>query len=69
MMSGMKMSATIEDWELRRPFRIAGAEWLSSPTLLVEVEADGHRGRGEAKRWPRVSDRRWNSRWTEELGL
>ena len=49
MMSRMKLTATIEDWELLRPFRIAGAEWLSSPTLLVELEADGHRGRGEAQ--------------------
>ena len=45
----MKLSLRLEDWALRRPFRIAGAQWRSSPTLLVELESDGYVGRGEAQ--------------------
>jgi L-alanine-DL-glutamate epimerase-like enolase superfamily enzyme len=45
----MKLNVTVEDWKLRQPFRIARGEWLSSPTLLVELEADGYVGRGEAQ--------------------
>jgi L-alanine-DL-glutamate epimerase-like enolase superfamily enzyme len=45
----MQFSAHIEDWELAQPFRISGHEWLSSPTLVVELAEDGHIGRGEAQ--------------------
>ena len=43
----MKLSLSIEEWELRRPFRIAGAEWLTSPTVLVELEDLGFCAKGE----------------------
>jgi len=45
----MKISAHLEDWELTQPFRISGAEWLTSPGLVVQVAEDGHVGRGEAQ--------------------
>ncbi len=45
----MKLSACIEDWKLRQTFRIAGEAWDSSPTLAVQLEANGKVGRGEAQ--------------------
>jgi L-alanine-DL-glutamate epimerase-like enolase superfamily enzyme len=45
----MKLSAHIEDWELKQPFRISGGEWRTSPTLVVQLEAGGCVGRGEAQ--------------------
>jgi L-alanine-DL-glutamate epimerase-like enolase superfamily enzyme len=45
----IRFSAHLEDWELRRPFRIAGAEWRSSPTLVVQLESGGVTGQGEAQ--------------------
>jgi L-alanine-DL-glutamate epimerase-like enolase superfamily enzyme len=45
----MKISAHLEDWELVQPFRISGMEWITSPTLVVQVEEDGFIGRGEAQ--------------------
>lgn len=45
----MKISAHLEDWELVQPFRISGMEWLTSPTLVVQLEEDGFVGRGEAQ--------------------
>ena len=45
----MKISAHLEDWELTQPFRISGAEWLTSAGLVVQIAEDGHVGRGEAQ--------------------
>jgi L-alanine-DL-glutamate epimerase-like enolase superfamily enzyme len=45
----MKICAHLEDWELVQPFRISGMEWITSPTLVVQVEEDGVVGRGEAQ--------------------
>jgi L-alanine-DL-glutamate epimerase-like enolase superfamily enzyme len=45
----MNISLHLQDWELTTPFRISGHEWITSPTLAVQVERDGHYGRGEAQ--------------------
>jgi len=45
----MKISAHLEDWELTQPFRISGHEWLTSPTLVVQLSEYGFVGRGEAQ--------------------
>ncbi len=45
----MRFSAHLEDWKLSQPFRISGAEWLSSPTLVVQLQDGDHVGRGEAQ--------------------
>ena len=45
----MKISAHLEDWELIQPFRISGMEWITSPTLVVQLARDGFLGRGEAQ--------------------
>ena len=45
----MELSIHIADWELIQPFRIANAEWTSSPCLVVQLSEDGHIGRGEAQ--------------------
>ena len=45
----MKICAHLEDWELVHPFRISGMEWITSPTLVVQLEEDGFVGRGEAQ--------------------
>jgi L-alanine-DL-glutamate epimerase-like enolase superfamily enzyme len=45
----MKFSAHLEDWELKQPFRISGAEWLTSPGLVVQLSEGGYLGRGEAQ--------------------
>jgi len=45
----MKICAHLEDWELIQPFRISGNEWITSPTLVVQLEEDGFAGRGEAQ--------------------
>jgi L-alanine-DL-glutamate epimerase-like enolase superfamily enzyme len=45
----MKISAHLEDWELIQPFRISGGEWITSPTLVVQLARDGFVGRGEAQ--------------------
>ena len=45
----MKFSAHLENWELTEPFRIAGSEWRSSASLVVQLSEDGHTGRGEAQ--------------------
>jgi L-alanine-DL-glutamate epimerase-like enolase superfamily enzyme len=45
----MKMSMHIEEWELIQPFRIAGAEWINSRGIVVQLAEDGCLGRGEAQ--------------------
>jgi len=45
----MKFSAHLESWDLVQPFRISGAEWLSSSGLVVQLAEDGCVGRGEAQ--------------------
>ena len=45
----MKLSAHIEEWDLKRPFRISGQEMLSSPSVVIQVEAEGFYGRGEGQ--------------------
>jgi len=45
----MKLSAHLENWELKQPFRISGAEWLTSNGLVVQLSEDGFLGRGEAQ--------------------
>ena len=45
----MRLSAHLEDWELIQPFRITGGEWITSPTLVVQLAEDGCVGRGEAQ--------------------
>ena len=45
----MKMSMHIEEWELIQPFRIAGAEWIDSRGIVVQLAEDGYLGRGEAQ--------------------
>ena len=45
----MKVSLHLEDWELVQPFRISGHEWITSPTLVVELTYGDFIGRGEAQ--------------------
>ena len=45
----MKICLHLEDWELVQPFRISGMEWVTSPTLVVQLSQDGCVGRGEAQ--------------------
>ncbi len=45
----MKLSAHIEEWEMRQPFRITGSEWTHSRCLVVHIAEGGHVGRGEAQ--------------------
>ena len=45
----MKFSAHLENWELTEPFRIAGSEWRSSASLVVQLSEGSHVGRGEAQ--------------------
>jgi len=45
----MKLSVHIEEWEMVQPFRIAGSEWTHSRSIVVQLAADGHLGRGEAQ--------------------
>lgn len=44
----MKMKLQIEPLEMLAPFRISGYVFTESPVLLVTLEDQGHRGRGEA---------------------
>jgi len=44
----MKLSAHIEDWELKAPFRIAGTEWRTATVLVVQLQDGKYEGRGEA---------------------
>lgn len=45
----MKLSAHIEDWELKQPFRIAGKEWRTSTALVVQLSDEKFVGRGEGQ--------------------
>ena len=45
----MHFSAHIEDWELKQPFRIAGMEWKTTRSVVVQLADSGHIGRGEAQ--------------------
>ena len=45
----MNFSAHIEEWEMKQPFRIAGVEWINTRSLVVQLSAGGHIGRGEAQ--------------------
>ena len=45
----MQFSVHLEDWELIQPFRISGAEWITSPGLVVQISNEGFIGRGEAQ--------------------
>lgn len=45
----MDFSIHIADWELTRPFRISGFEWINSRCLVVQLSEDGYVGRGEAQ--------------------
>ncbi len=45
----MNFSVHIEDWEMKTPFRIAGAEWCSSKSIVVQISDGAHLGRGEAQ--------------------
>ena len=45
----MKITLHRETWDLKIPFRIANGEWLEIECLIVELEADGYEGRGEAQ--------------------
>ena len=44
----MKLSVRAERWEMVGPFRISGETFTHAELAVVEVEADGARGRGEA---------------------
>jgi len=44
-----RMSVHLEAWELKEPFRISGAEWISSRGIVVHLEKNGFLGRGEAQ--------------------
>ena len=45
----MELSAHIEDWELKQPFRIAGKEWRTSTALVVQLSDEKFVGRGEGQ--------------------
>jgi L-alanine-DL-glutamate epimerase-like enolase superfamily enzyme len=45
----VKLSAHIEDWELKQPFRITGKEWRMSTALVIEFSDGKFLGRGEGQ--------------------
>jgi len=45
----MKFSVHIEDWEMTTPFRIAGVEWRTTKSVIVQISDGKHLGRGEAQ--------------------
>lgn len=47
-MTGTTLRATLEEWELQRPFYITGHRWDILATLRVTVEREGCEGQGEA---------------------
>ena len=42
-----KLSLHSESWQIRTPFRIAGATWEKAQLVVCEIEQDGEVGRGE----------------------
>jgi len=44
----LKLKLEIERWPLTTPFRIAGHVWEFCEVLVVDLESEGYRGRGEA---------------------
>jgi L-alanine-DL-glutamate epimerase-like enolase superfamily enzyme len=46
--SRRRLTATTESWAFREPFTITGYTFTSSDLLLVSIEQNGSRGRGEA---------------------
>lgn len=47
-MTMLTVTAEIESWALRRPFRISGHVFETSDVLVVTARRGGHEGRGEA---------------------
>lgn len=45
----MKMTAQIDEWELKSPLRISEKEFLITRSLVVTISAGGARGRGEGQ--------------------
>ncbi len=45
----MKFSAHIEEWELKQPFRIAGKEWRTTRSVVVQLDDGEFSGRGEGQ--------------------
>jgi L-Ala-D/L-Glu epimerase / N-acetyl-D-glutamate racemase len=45
----MQIKLTVEDWELRQPFRITGREWRHSTCVTVTLSDGNVSGRGEAQ--------------------
>jgi len=48
MTAPLKLRVEIERWPLIKPFRITGHLFEVIEALVVHLERDGHRGRGEA---------------------
>ncbi len=46
--SPLRMRVERESWRLREPFHITGSTMEELDVVMVELEADGHTGRGEA---------------------
>jgi L-alanine-DL-glutamate epimerase-like enolase superfamily enzyme len=46
-LSEIRIDARLERWRFQYPFRISGYEWTDQEVLVVELEHDGMRGRGE----------------------
>jgi L-Ala-D/L-Glu epimerase len=44
----LSLQATVEQWPLKRPFRITGKTWDVLDTILVSLEHENGRGHGEA---------------------
>lgn len=45
----MKIDVRVEEWQLTRPFRIAGNEWLSIECVVVQLDDGNVCGRGEGQ--------------------
>lgn len=45
----MILNAHLEEWELKRPFRISGQEWTKTIALVVQISHGVFVGRGEAQ--------------------
>ena len=45
----MKINVHIEDWDLIRPFRITGHEWVNTRAVVVNLAEGGFIGRGETE--------------------